>query len=45
MFRKQLSVYSKEIPLSEIMDCIDKVIVGNGKKIMIEWVENNFSES
>ena len=45
VFRKLLSANSKEIPLSEIMDCINKVIVDNGKKIMVEWVESNFSDA
>ena len=44
VFRKLLSASCREIPLSEIMDCIDKVIVDNGKKIVVKWVENNFSD-
>ena len=36
-FRKLLSVSSKDIPLSEIMDCIDKVIVDGGGKIVVKW--------
>ena len=40
-FRKLLYASSREIPLGEIMDCIDKVIVDSGKKIMVEWVESN----
>ncbi len=36
-FRKLLSACSKEIPLSEIIDYIDKIIVFEGKKIMVEW--------
>ena len=43
-FRKLLSASSKDISLSEIMSCIDKVIVDNGKKIVVEWVEKNFSD-
>ena len=43
-FRKLLSASNKDISLSEIMSCIDKVIVDNGKKIVVEWVENNFSD-
>ena len=45
VFRKLLSANSKEIPLSEIMDCINKIIVDNGKKIVVEWVESNFSDA
>ena len=44
VFRKLLSASCREIPLSEIMDCIDKVIVDNGKKFVAEWVKSNFSE-
>ena len=36
-FRKLLSASSKDIPLSEIMDCIDKVIVDGGGKIVVKW--------
>jgi site-specific DNA recombinase len=36
-FHKLLSANSKDIPLSEIVDCIDKVVVDGGGKIMIEW--------
>ena len=36
-FRKLLSVSSKEIPLSEIVDYIDKVIVDGGGKIVVKW--------
>ena len=39
MFRKLLSASSREIPLSEIMDCIDKIIVDNDKKIVVKWVK------
>lgn len=35
-FRKLLFASDKRIPLSEIMDCIDKVIVDKGK-ITVEW--------
>lgn len=44
LFSKLLSASSKDVPLSEIMSCIDKVIVDNGKKIVVEWVENNSSD-
>ncbi len=36
-FRKLLSASSKDIPLSEIMDCIDKIVVDGGGKIVVEW--------
>ena len=45
VFRKLLSASCREIPLSEIMDCIDKVVVDNGKKFVVKWVENNFSNT
>ena len=37
LFRKLLSASSKDIPLSEIVDCIDKIIVDTGGKIMVKW--------
>ena len=37
VFRKLLSASSKDIPLSEIVDCIDKIIVDTGGKIMVKW--------
>ena len=36
-FRKLLSASSKNIPLSKIMECIDKVVVDGGGKIVVEW--------
>lgn len=36
-FRKLLSGSDKRIPLSEIMDCIDRIMVDNGKHIVVEW--------
>ena len=36
-FRKLLSASSKDIPLSEIMDCIEKVVVDGGGKIVVKW--------
>ena len=44
VFRKLLYASSRVIPLGEIMDCIDKVIVDSGKKIMVKWAESNFSD-
>ena len=36
-FRKLLSASCKDIPLSEIVDCIDKVVVDGGGKIVVKW--------
>lgn len=36
-FRKLLSASSKDIPLSEIVDCIDKVIVDRKGQIVVKW--------
>ena len=36
-FRKLLSASSKDIPLSEIVDCIEKVVVDGGGKIVVKW--------
>ena len=36
-FRKLLSASSKDIPFSEIMDCIEKVVVDSGGKIVVDW--------
>ncbi|WP_305141038.1 recombinase family protein, partial [Acutalibacter muris] len=36
-FRKLLSASSKDIPLSEIVDCIGKVVVDGGGKIVVKW--------
>ena len=35
--RKLLSASSKNIPLNEIVDCIDKVVVDYGGKIVVKW--------
>ena len=35
-FRKLLSASSKDIPLSEIVDCIDKIIVDKGAEIVVK---------
>ena len=32
IFRKLLSASSKDIPLSEIIDCVDKIMVDEGGK-------------
>ena len=37
IFRKLLSASNKSIPLSEIMDCIDKIVVDTDKKIVVKW--------
>ena len=36
--RKLLSASSKDIPLSEIVDYIDKVVVDGGGKIVVKWI-------
>lgn len=36
-FCKLLSASSKDIPLSEIVDYIDKIVVDSGEKIVVEW--------
>ena len=36
MFRKILSASSRDIPLSEITDCIDKVVVDRGGKTTVK---------
>jgi len=41
VFRKLLSARDKRIPLSEIMDCIDKVIVDSGRNIVVKLVPEN----
>ena len=37
IFRKLLSASNKSIPLSEIVDCIEKIVVDTGGKIMVKW--------
>ena len=36
-FRKLLSASDKRIPLSEIIDCIDKIVVDAGRHIVVKW--------
>lgn len=36
-FRKLLSASSKNIPISEIVGYIDKIVVDTGKKIVVNW--------
>ena len=38
-FRKFLSASSKDIPLSGIVDCIDRIVVDRGGKIVVEWAQ------
>ena len=40
IFRKLLFASDKRIPLSEIMDCIDKIAVDEGRQIVVKWCEN-----
>ena len=37
IWRNLLSACEKRTPLSEIMDCIDKVIVDRGRNIVVKW--------
>lgn len=37
IFRKLLSASSKDIPLSEIVGCINKIVVDNGRKVAVKW--------
>lgn len=37
MLRKLLRVSDKELPLSEIMDLIDKIVIDADKQITVEW--------
>lgn len=37
IFCKLLSASDNSIPLSEIVDCIDKIVVDTGGNIMIKW--------
>ena len=39
IFRKLLSASDKRIPLSKIMDCIDKIIVDTGGQIVVQWIK------
>ena len=39
VFRKLLSASCREIPLSEIIDCVDKIAVDRGKCIEVKWKE------
>ena len=37
IFRKLLSASGKHIPLNEIMDCVEKIVVDAGREIVIKW--------
>ena len=37
IFRKLLSASGKHIPLNEIMDCVEKIIVDAGREIVVKW--------
>lgn len=37
VFCKLLKASCKEIAISEIMDCIDKILIDTGRQIMIKW--------
>lgn len=36
-FRKLLSASNKDIPLNEIVDYIDKIVVDRGREIVVKW--------
>lgn len=36
-FRRLLSASSRDIPLSEIVDYIDKIVVDKGNQIVVKW--------
>lgn len=36
-FRKMLSASCRDIPLSEILDCIDKIVIDKGSKIVVKF--------
>ncbi len=36
-FRKLQRASEKDIPLSEIMSCIDKIIIDTGRRIVVKW--------
>ena len=37
IFRRLLSASDKRISLSEIMDCVEKIVVDASKKIVVKW--------
>ena len=37
IFRKLLSASGKHIPLNEIMDCVEKIVVDAGREIVVKW--------
>lgn len=41
VFRKLLSASSRDIPLSEIVDCIDKIVVDIERQIVVKWIQSN----
>ncbi len=38
-FRKLQKVLDKELPFDEVMDCIDSIVVGEGRHIQVKWRE------
>ena len=36
-FRKLLLASDKRIPLSEIVECIEKIVVDAGREIVVKW--------
>ena len=39
VFCKLLKASRKEVPLSEIIDCIERIVVDVDRKIMVKWTE------
>lgn len=38
-FMKLQKVLDKDLPLDEVMDCIDSIVVGEGRHIEVKWQE------
>ena len=38
LFCKLLSASCREVPLGEIMDCIDGIVVDRDRKIVVKWI-------
>ena len=39
VFCKLLKASNKEIPLNEILDCIEHITVDTGKQIVVKWIK------
>ena len=38
LFCKMLKASNKEIPLDDILDCIEHITVDTGKQIVVKWI-------